>query len=43
MSLDNSSNNTMTDSVLCVTETEKCSSIRPFIENKDEIKSNSIS
>lgn len=39
MSLDNSSNNTMTNTVLCVTETEKCSVIRSFIENSgDEIK-----
>lgn len=41
MALDNSSNNTMTSTVLGVTETEKCSIIRSFIENnRDEIKYN---
>lgn len=44
MSLDNSSNNAMTDCVLCVIETEKCFFIRSFIENNEnEIKSNSVS
>lgn len=39
MSLDNSSNNTMTNTVLCVTETEKWSVMRSFVENsRDEIK-----
>lgn len=38
MSLDNSSNNTMTSTVLCVTEREKCSVVRSFLENnRDEI------
>lgn len=41
MSLDNGSNNIMTSTVLCVSETEKCFVIRSFVENnRDEIEYN---